>query len=178
MPQHVRVVAYDPRWATLYKEEAEKVREILDGNFYAIHHIGSTSVPGLMAKPIIDIMLVVKKIERVEDVYPQFERLGYECMGEFGIPGRRYFRKGGEERTHQVHLFEQSNQADIVRHLAVRDYLRTHGEVARRYGALKSVLAKEYPYDIDGYCDGKDAFVKQLERDALRWYSERGLKAK
>lgn len=97
----------------------------------------------------------------------QFEALGYEVMGEFGIPGRRYFRKGGDERTHQIHIFQQDNRADIDRHLAVRDYLRCHPADAKAYGELKARLAAEHPHDIEAYCDGKDAFVQELEQKAL-----------
>ena len=96
-------------------------------------------------------------------------RLGYECMGEFGIPGRRYFRKGGENRTHQIHVFAEADGRNVARHLAVRDYLRAHPQRAREYGALKAALAARYPEDIGAYCDGKDAFVRALERDALIW---------
>ena len=90
-------------------------------------------------------------------------------MGEFGIAGRRYFRKGGDERTHQVHVFSADNVRDVERHLAVRDYLRAHADRAEAYGRLKRALAARFPSDIEAYCDGKDAFVKALERDALAW---------
>lgn len=135
-----------------------------------IHHIGSTSVPGLKAKPIIDIMPVVKHIEKIDSFNDQMAGLGYECMGELGMKGRRYFRKGGDNRTHQVHVFQADNKEDIHRHLAVRDYLRAHSEAAKQYGSLKENLAKQFPKDIAAYMDGKDAFVKQLERMALQWY--------
>ena len=100
----------------------------------------------------------------------EFEILGYEYVGELGIPGRRYLRKGKEERTHQIHIFEQSNHKDINRHIAVRDFLRTHPDIALEYGELKMELAYRFSEDIEGYCTGKDAFVKQLEKDALLWY--------
>lgn len=89
--------------------------------------------------------------------------------GRFGIAGRRYFRKGGDERTHQVHVFEESNGADIRRHLAVRNYLRTHAEERRAYGELKEALARKFPRDIEKYCDGKERFVRALEQRALSW---------
>jgi GrpB-like predicted nucleotidyltransferase (UPF0157 family) len=86
------------------------------------------------------------------------------------MKGRRYFRKGGDHRTHQVHVFQVDNEEDIHRHLAVRDYLRTHAEEAKQYGDLKENLAKQFPKDIEAYMDGKDAFVKELEKMALHWY--------
>lgn len=134
-----------------------------------IHHIGSTSVAGLAAKPIIDIMPIVHNLEDVDKVVSEFENIGYEYMGEFGISGRRYLRKGGEERTHHIHIFKENNTYDIERHLAVRDYLRTHKDICDKYAKLKKELAKRYPYDIGGYCDGKNEFVKQMEREALEW---------
>ncbi len=166
----VEVIPYNPQWATDYRQEAIKIRTILKNNLVAIHHIGSTSVPYLEAKPIIDIMPVVKDINQIDSLNSSFEELGYECMGEFGIPGRRYFRKGGEFRTHQIHIFEESNIFDIQRHLAVRDYLRSHPIIASQYGKLKRELTLRFPTDIEGYCDGKDAFMKDLEAQALKWY--------
>lgn len=166
----VTVSEYDKRWETLFAEEARRIRDILGEELLAIHHFGSTSVPGLRAKPIIDILPVVRNIERVDQFNGQMEALGYECMGEFGMIGRRYFRKGGDRRTHHVHIFQEDNRADIDRHLAVRDYLRTHPEAAGDYGALKASLAERHPTDMEAYMDGKDAFVKELERKALAWY--------
>lgn len=171
---HVRVVPYSPRWPEAYAAEAAAIREALAGILVEIHHIGSTAVEGLAAKPIIDILPVVTDIEAVDGRNDRFAALGYECMGVFGIPGRRYFRKGGEERTHQIHIFAQDNQKDILRHLAVRDYLRAHPDAAAAYGRLKQELAAAFPEDIEGYCDGKDAFVQKLEADALAWYAHTG----
>ena len=167
--QHVVVVDYDPAWQEQYRREAEAIRKILGLELTAIHHIGSTAVPGLAAKPIIDILPVVRSVEGIERYNPEFEALGYECMGEFGIPGRRYYRKGGVERTHQIHLFGEESKWEIERHLAVRDYLRCHPVDAAAYGALKRMLAARFPYDIDGYCDGKEEFVRRLEQEALAW---------
>ena len=126
MAQHVTVVAYDPSWIVEYEKEAKRISGILGENVVEIYHIGSTSVPGLAAKPIIDIMPVVKSLERVDAVSEEFESIGYEYLGEFGMTGRRYLRKGGDERTHQVHIFQREDQKNIRRHLAFRDYLRVH----------------------------------------------------
>jgi GrpB-like predicted nucleotidyltransferase (UPF0157 family) len=101
------------------------------------------------------------------------EALAYEALGEFGIPGRRYFRKGGDDRTHQAHVF-QVGDPGVERHLAFRDYLRAHPGVAAEYGVLKAGLAQQFPEDIDKYMDGKDAFVKAAEQEALRWYRAGG----
>ena len=171
MPQHITVVPYSPAWEAQFEEEAKAIRRILGGAALAIHHIGSTAVPGLCAKPVLDILPVVTDLCAADAARADFEALGYEWMGEFGIPGRRYLRKGGDERTHQLHIFAQNDRAQICRHLAVRDYLRAHKDAAKEYGALKTALAGRYPYDIEGYCDGKEAFMAELQQKALRWKS-------
>ena len=170
----VQVVPYDPSWPSRYRREAALLREALGDCLVEIHHIGSTSVPGLWAKPIIDILPVVTAVEEADRRRAALEALGYEYLGEFGIPGRRYLRKGGEHRTHQVHLFDRESRDEIRRHLAVPAYLRCHPDAARDYAQLKRRLARCFPRDIDGYCDGKDAFVKALERAALDWWETAG----
>lgn len=169
MARNMKVEDYNPQWESLFKAEAKKIKAVLGKNCVTVHHIGSTAVKGLKAKPVIDIMPVVKDISLVDAHNSEMEALGYECMGEYGIPGRRFFIKGGDNRTHHVHIFEESNQADISRHLAVREYLRSHPEAVKEYGALKSALAEQFSYDNDGYCSGKDDFMKDLEQKALAW---------
>lgn len=172
MAQHIEIVGYDPAWEEKFNREARLIEEIFGGELVAIHHIGSTAVKGLAAKPIIDIMPVVKDVSRADGFNARFEEIGYEAMGEFGIAGRRYFRKGGDERTHQLHIFGVSSEKDIARHLAVRDYLRAHPQTAEKYGELKRALAARFPYDIESYCDGKAAFMKELEKAALKFYGK------
>lgn len=169
MAQHITVVEYKKEWRELFKQEKLLITNILQDNLVSIHHIGSTAVYGLKSKPIIDIMPVVKDISKVDIICSEFKKIGYEYLGEYGIPYRRYLRKGGDKRTHQIHIFEQSNKKDIIRHIAVRDYLRINNEIANVYGELKESLAKKFPYDIDKYCDGKDVFMKKLEITALKW---------
>lgn len=172
MPQHITVVEYNPKWEQMFEEEAAKIRSILKENCTEIFHIGSTAVKGLKAKPIIDIMPVVKNLNKADEAAGEFERIGYEYLGEFGIAGRRYLRKGGDERTHQIHIFQETDRTNIIRHIAVRDYLRAYQEIAMQYGDLKERLAQLYPYDIEKYCDGKEEFVKQLEIAAIKWKSK------
>lgn len=143
------------------------IKDILVGNCIAIYHIGSTSVKGLAAKPIIDIMVVVKNLEKVDDAAKDFSKIGYEYLGEFGMSGRRYLRKGGDERTHQIHIFQADDWNNIGRHLAFRDYMRTHEKERNEYAKIKIELAHRFPYDIDGYCDGKENFVRKIEELAL-----------
>lgn len=171
----VRVVPHNPLFETEFQNEAEKIKDILKDILCDIHHIGSTAVKGLAAKPVIDIMPVVTDISLVDKYNGEFVKIGYECMGEFGIDGRRYFRKGGDNRTHHIHIFELSNKRDIIRHLAVRDYLRENKKVSEEYGQLKTMLSEKFPNDIEAYCEGKDQFVKQMELNALLWYEKRGI---
>ncbi len=171
MAQHIILAEYNPLWIKMFEAEAMKIENILGENCIEVHHIGSTSVVGLAAKPIIDIMPIVYNLADVDKVATEFEKIGYEYMGEFGISGRRYLRKGGDERTHQIHIFSVKSVYDIERHLAVRDYLRSHTVACEQYANLKRKLANKYPYDIWGYCDWKEEFVQQLEKEALGWKS-------
>ena len=159
------------KWQMDFELEAEKIQKVFGEEMIHIHHIGSTSVPGLKAKPIIDMMPVVRDIEKIDAFAHQMLALGYEPMGEFGLDGRRYFRKGVEKRTHHVHVF-QACSPHVTRHLAFQDYLREHTDQATRYGDLKQVLAERYPQNIAAYMDGKDGFIKQLEKVALQWYQK------
>ena len=164
------VTSYDPLWTKKFEKEAPLIKGIIADNCISIYHIGSTSVPGLAAKPIIDIMAVVRSLEKVDTVAEKFSEIGYEYLGEFGITGRRYLRKGGDERTHQIHIFQADDWNNIGRHLAFRDYMRTHKKERDEYAKIKKDLAQEFPYDIDGYCDGKENFVREMEERALAQY--------
>jgi GrpB-like predicted nucleotidyltransferase (UPF0157 family) len=164
----VEVVPHDPSWEDKYQREARKLSEILANEIIEIHHIGSTSIPGLPAKPIIDILIGVRKIEDVDRYNDDMIRAGYEARGEYGIPGRRFFTKGIPKRTHNVHIF-QADDTGFKRHLYFRDYMIAHPEDAKKYGELKKTLAGTCENDIDRYCDGKDAFIKEMERKAIAW---------
>jgi GrpB-like predicted nucleotidyltransferase (UPF0157 family) len=169
--RHVEVVDHDPTWAGAFSDEATRLRVSLEGNgnVLAIHHIGSTAVLGICAKPIIDIMPVVRDITLVDTANAAMQTLGYEAMGEFGIAGRRYFHKDTHgKRTYHVHVFAEGSE-HISRHLAFRDYLRAHPEDAARYSALKQQLAAAHPQDIEAYIGGKNALIQTLEQTALSW---------
>ena len=141
----------------------------LAGAVIAIHHIGSTAVPGLCAKPIIDMLAIISAGTWRESHTQALERLTYIAKGEYGIPGRRFFIKPQEVmRTHHLHIFLQ-NHPDIPRHLALRDYLRAFPSEACRYGYLKDNLAQTYPHDIKAYMEGKASMVHAMEKEALAW---------
>jgi GrpB-like predicted nucleotidyltransferase (UPF0157 family) len=166
----IRVVSHDPAWAAMYEDAAGRIMAAAGSAAVRVHHIGSTAIPRTTAKPIIDMLLEVVSLEALDGESSMLEALGYEAMGELGIPGRRYFRLDDSDgvRTHQVHAFE-AGVPNVVRHLAFRDYMRAHPLAAREYGTLKQRLANAYPHDMAAYMDGKDAFVKEHERRALLW---------
>ena len=169
MDRRVEVVPHNPQWKEQFFYEKERLDKVFDG-LAAIHHIGSTSVEGLAAKPIIDFLIEVPHIRIADDKTAELEDLGYTGKGENGIPGRRYFfyENGEGERLYHVHIFPNGSK-EIERHLVFRDYLRTFKDEAEKYGKLKSELAARYPLDIDAYIDGKNDFVQEMEKQAMKW---------
>lgn len=167
-PEVVRVVPWDPAWAAQFEAERERLRHALDGVVVAVHHVGSTAVPGLAAKPILDLLLEVSDLTSLDARAGAVEALGYTAMGEYGIPGRRYFRRDDAQgvRTHHVHAFRACDE-HVARHLAFRDHLMAHPAVAREYAALKLALAARHPADSRAYSGAKDAFVREHLTRAL-----------
>jgi len=165
----VVVTNSNPEWPGVFETEANKLREVFGEELTVIHHIGSTSVRGQKAKPIIDIMPLVRDIEVIDKFNDKMIELEYEPMGEFGIPERRYFRKGGDVQTYHVHVFQLGSK-DAERHLAFRDFLRQHEDDALKYGKLKETLAIRFPNDIEAYMAGKNDFIKKLEQTAIEWH--------
>ncbi|MEM8490296.1 MAG: GrpB family protein [Pseudomonadota bacterium] len=165
---NIEVVPHNPDWKRNFEDEKKLLTGRLGTLVARVHHIGSTSVPGLAAKPIIDMILEVPDLADLDSARRTFLDLGYEVMGEYGIPGRRYFRKGGDRRTHHIHAFEVGD-ANVDRHVAFRDYLMAHPAERLAYENLKIQLAREADNDIDRYCDGKEDFVKFHEAKALLW---------
>lgn len=159
-----------------FEREAVAVESAIGSILLALHHIGSTAIPGIYAKPIIDILAEVERLEALDARRVEMEGLGYEVMGEFGIPGRRYFRKdqADGQRTHQIHAFA-AGSPHVARHLAFRDYMRAHPAIAQEYSDLKVRLVGSCHGDREAYMDGKDPFIKQTERDALAWQTARTL---
>lgn len=171
--RNIHVLPYNPDWQRHYESEAARLRAVLGDLLVEIHHIGSTSVPGLHAKPIIDIMPIVREIEAVDRYNEAMTTLGYRARGENGIAGRRYFTKGeDDQRSHHVHIYAPDNP-EVTAHLHFRDYLRTHPDDADQYGTLKQQLARQFTNDIHGYMDGKDALVKKLIAKANLWHQNR-----
>jgi len=171
----IAVVPYDPLWPQAYAAASGEIATAMGTNLLEIHHIGSTAIPGIHAKPVIDMLGIASDLMTVDQRTAQMKSLGYEAMGEFGISGRRYFRRDNAngQRTHQLHTF-QLGSPDIQRHLDFRDYLRAHPELANQYARLKRELAATYSNDMEAYMDGKDGFIKEMESQALAWSAARG----
>lgn len=167
--RRVEVVPHDSAWPENFAQESQQIYGVLGENIVAIHHIGSTAIPGIYAKPVIDLLVEVKDIATVNAHSLQMMSLGYQAMGEFGIPGRRYFRKEVQAvQTHHVHVFAIGS-AQIERHLTFRDYMTAHPEAAHRYSQLKRQLASQHPTDIEAYMDGKDGFIQEIDSQATQW---------
>ncbi|UTH15621.1 GrpB family protein [Macrococcus epidermidis] len=167
----LKVVPYNSEWLNMFQNEKIALAQILNDELISIHHIGSTSIPGLIAKPIIDILIVVKDINKIDDYNAALELISYAAKGENGIPNRRYFQKGGDNRTHHLHIYEV-NDFNIIRHIAFRDYLIAHPEQANRYADKKLALVKKNATDIEAYIEGKNDLVKELEEHAIEWYEK------
>ncbi|MBK9577942.1 MAG: GrpB family protein [Fibrobacteres bacterium] len=163
----LELLHHNPKWADLFKAEEDLLRFVLGDVVVGIHHVGSTSVIGLMAKPIIDILLEVKAHEVLDSRGDGLIANGYTPKGEFGIPGRRFFVKGGENPTHHVHAFVEGD-ANIDRHLAFRDYLRGNPDVAKQYQEAKQHALAACGNDIGKYCELKNDFIQSAEAAALR----------
>nr|WP_198007033.1 GrpB family protein [Roseobacter sp. CCS2] len=173
----VCVVPHNSRWASDFVMEAKAISASLGKNQIAIHHIGSTAIAGILAKPIIDLLGVVSDLDLFDARSNMIHALGYEAMGSYGIEGRRYFRKSDPtgRRTHHLHIFAEGS-THIERHLAFRDYLRCHEEVATAYSALKAALTDVQSPHQNSYIDGKGPFISAVEKDALNWYRHKRLK--
>lgn len=164
---------YSPDWPAEFRREAARLGTLLGDDLVTVHHIGSTSVPGLAAKPTIDVLPLVRDIARIDERVSVFLDAGYRAWGEYGLPRRRYFTKDRDgHRTHNVHIY-QADDPEVERHLAFCAYLRSHADVRDEYAVLKREVYARHPADIEAYSDGKDAWIKRVEPIALEWYRQR-----
>ena len=159
----VVIAAYDPAWPDIFAGEAQAIRQALGEMLVGIEHVGSTAIPRLAAKPVIDIIVSVTSLADGEAKISALSALGYDCRGENGIPGRLFFRKGLVEfkRTHHLHLVESGHEQWAAM-LAFRDHLRTHPGDAQRYEALKRALAEKFRDNRRRYTNGKADFVNAV----------------
>jgi GrpB-like predicted nucleotidyltransferase (UPF0157 family) len=162
----VKLVAHNPKWAKYFSQEKELLSTVLKERVLEIRHIGSTSILGMPAKPILDILAAVKVLSDVDAFKRDLEIIGYEDKGDGDVPGRRYFVRGGETRTHHLNFCER-NSFFWRSHLAFCDYLNRHPETATEYALLKRTLADQSPNDRSAYTDGKEEFVHSVLHRAM-----------
>lgn len=167
------ITPWTEEWAKLYLHEEKILINIFENELQGIYHIGSTSVPPIgFAKPIIDILLVVNDLEKVEQYNEKMLSQGYLPRGENGISGRRYFPKGKDKRTHHLHIYQVGHE-NIKIHLDFKEYLLHNSDDAKAYGQLKIKLAEQFPDDTHKYQDGKEHFVNGLVDKATNWNAKR-----
>ena len=176
MGNPVIVVNHDPAWQAQFEELRQVLAVVLGDAATVIEHVGSTSVPGLAAKPILDINVVIESRAVLPLVIERLAAVGYEHEGDLDVPGREAFRPGDGTRPvvepartwarHHLYVCAQDNQ-ELARHLAFRDWLRTHDEDARSYGALKRELARVHRNDVNAYCEAKTDFVEGVLARAM-----------
>jgi GrpB-like predicted nucleotidyltransferase (UPF0157 family) len=170
----VELAPYSPDWAKSAAQEGARIRDAIGGSVIVIvHHIGSTSIPGIRAKPIVDLMPLVSSLAELDAARAKIEALGYEWFGEYGISGRRYCKRDDSKtgkRLVQLHFFE-ANSPEVHRHLAFRDYLRLHPDLAKAYEAEKLRCQRRYPANSHAYSDAKSAWIQSVQEIALTYFA-------
>ncbi|MCU0719563.1 MAG: GrpB family protein [Pirellula sp.] len=166
----VTVLPHDPAWVSMYHDESTGILRALGTNAAAVHHIGSTAIPRCFAKPIIDILVEAEELLLVDSCNPVMQHLGYQVMGEYGIPNRRYFRKDNSAgvRLYHVHVYTKGDP-HIERHLAFRDFLIQNPSWVQKYSDLKRSLAATHPNSSRQYTDAKSEFVAMIDELASNW---------
>jgi GrpB-like predicted nucleotidyltransferase (UPF0157 family) len=174
-PIPVELHPHDPAWIEAAQREAARLQAAVGPAIIAVHHIGSTAIPGIRAKPILDLMPVVRRIAEFDEARPTIEGLGYTWWGEYGIPGRRYCNMNhlvtGRRMMH-LHCFELASP-EAARHLAFRDYLRSRPDLARAYDDEKARCRDLHPFDSHAYTDCKAAWIGRIEAEALAKFGRR-----
>jgi GrpB-like predicted nucleotidyltransferase (UPF0157 family) len=169
----VELVPHSPRWAEMAREETQRLKSALGDTLVIVHHIGSTAISGIRAKPVVDLIPIVRDLASLDAKESAVRALGYKWFGAFGLPGRRYCYLPGAEpgtRLFQLHCYADGDSS-VARHLAFRDYLRTHPFLAKEYEFEKIRAASVVSDDVNAYNDEKDAWIKRVEKDALAWYA-------
>ena len=168
--RNIVVLPYDESWKQDFFDIRNELQEVLDGLVLSIEHVGSTSVPGLSAKPIIDIDVVIEDYSIFDKVVAALGKIGYHHEGDGGIPQREVFDYEGKEHLRDHHLYVcPKDSPELKRHVSFRDYLRAHPEAVAEYSRIKKEAAELYPHDIDRYIEHKSPLIEKK-------YSEIGLK--
>ena len=161
MNDRIVLVDADPRRPAMFDEEAARIRGAAGASLVALEHVGSTAVPGLVAKPVIDMLGGVRTLEDADALVPRVVALGYEYVTKYEdeLPRRRYFVRWAEGvRTHHFHVVEVGSWF-WTQQLAFRDHLRQDPDASARYGALKRELASRFPDDREAYTAAKSDFI-------------------
>lgn len=171
VPRKIELAEWTPAWHDAYTAAAEQLRAILGDLLLKVHHIGSTAIPNMPAKPTIDLLGIVSDLKQVERTEPRLILNGWQPRGENGIPGRLYFRKGSDaHHTHHLHIYAQGDETgrrQIRRQLAFVAWLTDHPEDAQRYANLKRDLAAQYTWEPVAYTDAKGPLVEEILARAL-----------
>lgn len=166
----INIAPYESKWATMYQEEKTKILSVIADKIVAIEHIGSTAVPDLASKPIIDIMVGTKNLDIANECIEPLKTIDYEYCPQYEVdmPERRYFHRGPNLPNKHFHLHMVAINSDFWKtHLLFRDYLRKHARARIAYQNLKEELAKKYSPDIMAYCNGKTDFIHNIVQLAL-----------
>jgi GrpB-like predicted nucleotidyltransferase (UPF0157 family) len=168
----VRLVPYRKEWARLFRTEAKHLTAALEEQVRSVEHVGSTAIPGLASKPVLDILAGVASLDGARNSISTLERLHYEFRLDEEIPDRLFFRRRvGGRRTHHLSLAEPGS-GFYVRTVLFRDYLRAHPDAVAEYEAVKRELAARFPRDRDAYMRGKTSFIVRALERAERWASQ------
>lgn len=168
-PIKVELQLHDPQWAKNAMAESKALASILGATLLTVHHVGSTAIPGIHAKLVLDLIPVVTSLSELDRRQTDIEALGYEWWGELGLPGRRYCTKTDPvtgRRLTQFHCYVEGSP-EITRHLAFRDYLRENPDIAAAYDREKAHCQSLNPDDSHAYGDCKEAWIKKIEAEAL-----------
>jgi GrpB-like predicted nucleotidyltransferase (UPF0157 family) len=161
----IEVVDYDAGWPEVFERLRSEVWPVVRDVALSVEHVGSTSVPGLAAKPVIDVSVVVPTDADIPVVIERLATLGYVHRGNLGVEGRKAFASPDRLPIHHLYLCPRDSLG-LANQLAVRDHLRTHPETAKEYGDLKKRLARQFPHDIDRYIDVKTDLILKILRTA------------
>ena len=168
-PIPVELRPYTPAWAEAARREVSRLAEALGDHLVVVHHVGSTAIPGIRAKPILDLLPVVRDLAAVDAAQGRVEALGYAWRGEYGLPGRRYCTLDDAVTGHrrvQLHCYEQGSP-EIAQHVAFRDHLRSHPEVAAAYEAEKERCRALHPLDSHAYTECKTEWIRRIEAEVV-----------
>ncbi|QUL58261.1 GrpB family protein [Paenibacillus tritici] len=165
----IEVVPYDPAWKAEYRRIEARMLDIAGDLIIGSEHVGSTSIEGLWAKPVIDLDLVMESYDKLPEIIRRLQQFGYEHQGNLGIEGREAFQSLQDDGFMKYHLYVcPKDGKGYLEHIAFRDYLRSHPSARDEYQAVKQRLAEEFRYDIDAYCEGKTAFVQSILQKAAQ----------